>query len=176
MARSTLLLEFQHQRRRQRPVGVHELQDLREQLRVVQRGRGDIAEQADVAVLELEPAHHLHAAEQQHVVDPRHQPAGLGRVEEFGRLQHGAVLGPQPGERLVVADLALRQRHDRLQIEIDAVGLDRGADDLDHLVAGGLGIGGWRPAWSALRRAGFVALLRRPRAGGGAALRLAVGG
>ena len=112
----------------------------------------DVAEQADLAVLELKAAHHLHAAEQQQLVDLRHQPAGFGGVEELGRLQHGAIGGAQPGERLVVADLALRQRDDRLQIEIDAAGIDRVADGLDHFVAAVGGGGGFGGAGAALRR------------------------
>ena len=84
------LPHFQHERRGERAVGVHELQDFRKQLRIVQRGCGDVAEQADLAVLELQAAHHLHAAEQQQLVDPRHQPAGFGRFEEIRRLQHVA--------------------------------------------------------------------------------------
>ena len=59
----------------------------------------------------------------------RHQPAGVGAVEEVGRSVDLAVVGAQPRQRLVVAHLALRQRDDRLEIEVDPVGLD-GAREL----------------------------------------------
>ena len=89
---------------------------------------GEIAEQADVAVLEQQPPHHLHAAEHHQIVDLRHQSAAFRQRHEVGREQHLAGLGAQPRHRLVVADLALRQRHDRLQIEVDAIGIDGAAD------------------------------------------------
>ena len=87
MARKALLREFQHQRRRERPVGVHELQICGKNSASFSVAAGDVAEQADLAVLERQPAHHLHAAEQQQLVDPRHQAAALGQLEELGRQQ-----------------------------------------------------------------------------------------
>ena len=56
-------------------------------------------------------------------------PPLVGRIEEIVRHQQRAVVGAQPRQRLVVAHLALRQRDDRLEIEIDPVGLD-GAREL----------------------------------------------
>ena len=70
-------------------------------------------------------------------------PRGFGLRHEVGRQQHLAGLGAQPRHRLVVADLALRQRHDRLQIEVDAVGIDGAADRREPFLVGG---------WSATRR------------------------
>ena len=49
-----------------------------------QRRGADIAEQADVAALELQAARHLHAAEQQQVVDLRHQADAFGVFDEIG--------------------------------------------------------------------------------------------
>ena len=52
------------------------------------------------------------------------RPARSRLRDEIGGQQHVAGLGAQPRHRLVVAHLALRQRHDRLQIEVDAIGVD----------------------------------------------------
>ncbi len=109
--------------------------DLLEHRGVGQRRAGDVAEQADLAVLGREPPHHLHAAEHHQVVDRRHQPAGLGRREEAVRLDQRAVVAAQPRQRLVVAHLALRQRDHRLEIKVDAVRLDRARDRCAAIVS-----------------------------------------
>ena len=129
------LREFEHQRVGERAVGVHEIEELPEEGRVDQRRGADIAEQADVAALELQAARHLHAAEQQQVVDLRHQADAFGVFDEIAGRDDVAFLGAQARQRFVVAHLALRQRDDRLQIEIDAVGVDRLADQIDDGVA-----------------------------------------
>ena len=137
-AAQAALREFEHQRGRDGAVGVEEFEQLREHRGVGQRRARKIAEHADLAVLEQQPAHHLHAAEHHQIVDLRHQAAGFGLGDEVGRQHHVAALGAQPRHRLVVAHLALRQRHDRLQIEVDAIGLDGAADGRQHLRAGAL--------------------------------------
>ena len=58
----------------------------------------------------------------------------LGMGQEVARQDERAVLGAQPRHRFVIADLALRQRHDRLQIEIDAIVVDRALQDRCDLV------------------------------------------
>ena len=89
-----------------------------------------------------------------------------------------ALLGAQPRQRLVVAHLALRQRDDRLQIKIDAVGVDRLADQVDDALAAQAAeaaaahrvafaqrqraVGG-RPALAAARRRRHGALLLQHR-------------
>ncbi len=118
------LREFEHQRRGDRAVGIHELEELGKIGGVRQRRSRDIAEQPDVPVLEQQPAHHLHAAEDHEVVDLRHQAGAFGLRNERSRVHHLAALVAQPRYRLVVAHLALRQRDDRLQIEIDTIGVD----------------------------------------------------
>ena len=60
-----------------------------------------------------------------------HQPARLGVAEEIVGREQRAVVRAQPHQRLVVAHLALRQRDDRLQEQVDAIGFDR-ARDLRH--------------------------------------------
>ena len=77
--------ELEHQRRRDRAVRLQELDELRERLGVDQRRGRHIAEQADLAVLRQQAAHHLDAAEHHQVVDLRHQPAGFGVGQEIGR-------------------------------------------------------------------------------------------
>ncbi len=70
--------------------------------------------------------------------------------DEVGRVQHVAALGAQPRHRLVVAHLALRQRHDRLQVEVDPVGLDRVADVGQRFASGSAA---WRERRPRLGRA-----------------------
>ncbi len=75
----------------------------------ISQGRaGEIAEQADVAVLEQQPAHHLHAAQHRKRVELRHQRARFGVREEIGRRDHLAAVRLEPRHRLVIAHLALR--------------------------------------------------------------------
>ena len=124
--------ELQHDRRRDGAVGLEELDQLLERGRVGQDRSREIAEQADIPVLDQQAAHDLHAAEDHEIVDPRHQAGALRRRDEVGRRQHLAGLAAQPRQRFVVADLPLRQRHDRLQVKVDAVGLD--ADEIIELV------------------------------------------
>ena len=64
-------------------------------------------------------------------VELRHQRARFGVREEIGRRDHLAAIRLEPRHRLVIAHLALRQRHDRLQVEIDPVGLDGAAQERD---------------------------------------------
>jgi hypothetical protein len=124
-----------HQRRPQRTVGIHEIEELPEVRRIAQRRCADIAEHADVAALQLQAARHLHAAKQQQVVDLRHQADAFGVIDEVAGRDDVAFLGAQARQRLVVAHLALRQRDDWLQIKIDAVGVDRLADQFDDALA-----------------------------------------
>ena len=72
------LLEFQHEGRRQRAVGLEEIEALREIGRVAERRRGDVAEHADFLVAHHQAAQHLHTAQHHHVIDAPDQPAGLG--------------------------------------------------------------------------------------------------
>src|SRR6202040_371648 len=60
-----------------------------------------------------------------------HRPSSLGKKEpRLGirqKVRGGddlAVTGIEPGHRFVIAHLALRQRHDRLQVEIDPLAVD----------------------------------------------------
>ena len=69
-----------------------------------------------------------------------HQPGGFGGRDEVGRHNDGAVLGAQPGQAFVVADLALWQRHHRLQEEIDPVAVDGVADGLNHVARAAAGV------------------------------------
>ena len=62
------------------------------------------------------------------------RPAALRRGDEIGGRKDVALLRAQPRHRLVVAHLALRQCHDRLQVEVDAVGIDGRADRRQQLV------------------------------------------
>ena len=128
MARTVDLRELEHDERRERAVGFEEIADLLEHRGVGQRRRRHVAEQPDLAVLGRQPPHHLHAAEHHQIVDRRHQPAVFRIAEEIFRREQRAVLVAQPRQRLVVAHLALRQRDDRLEKEVDAVGLDRARD------------------------------------------------
>ena len=80
---------------------------------------------ADVLVAHHQPAQHLHTAQHHHVIDAPDQPAGFGRADEIVGGENLVALVAQPRHRLVIAHLALRQRHHRLQIEIEPVFLDR---------------------------------------------------
>ena len=91
---------------------------------------GEIAEQADIAVLEQSrrttcTQRNTERPSSFGISEPASRTGGNRRPRRPRRSRL------QPRHRLVVADLALRQRHDRLQIEIDAVGLDGGAQERD---------------------------------------------
>ena len=62
------------------------------------------------------------------IVDLRHQADAFGDVDEIDGRKNVAVSASAAATRLVVAHLALRQRDDRLQVEIDAVIVDRLGD------------------------------------------------
>ena len=84
--------------------------------------------------LEPEPPQRLHALHQQHIVDQRHHARALGHLE-IGPGQDQLVgLGPDAGERLEIARPPVGERHGGLQIKVDPAGLDRLADDLEHLI------------------------------------------
>ena len=103
------------------------------------------------------------------------------RSRKSSGVEQRAVVGAQPRERLVVAHLALRQRDDRLEVEVDPVGLDGARelrDDLRLLDAPevaaprrgvGLQVSGGADASRVLRRLGAPArarpAARRPAAG-----------
>jgi len=82
---------------------------------------GDVAEDADVAALLGQAAHDLHAAEQQQIVHHAHQARLAGHRDILGRHDDLAIVIAQPRQRLVIAQLALRQADHRLQIKIDAI-------------------------------------------------------
>ncbi len=129
------LPELEHQVWRERAVGVHEIDELLE-INGSFSVAADIAEQPDLAVLQLQAPHHLHAAEQQQIVDLRHQAGGFGILDEIGGRNDVAGFGPQPRHRLVEAHLALRQRHNRLQVKIDPAGIDCAGNQLLDALAG----------------------------------------
>ncbi len=68
--------------------------------------------------------------EYQKVVDLRHQADGFGKVDEFAGRDDVAFFGAQARHCFVVAHLALRQRDDRLQIKVDAVGVGGPPDQI----------------------------------------------
>ena len=138
------LLEFEHERGRQRAIGFEEIQALREGGGIAERRRGDVAEHPDVLVAHHQPAQHLHASQHHHVIDPPDQPGGFRDRDEIVGGEHLILVVAQPRHRLVEAHLALRQRHHRLQIDIDPVFLHRAfhrGEDL-RLAAGGRGLCG----------------------------------
>ncbi len=118
------LLEFQHEGRCQRAVGLEEIEALREIGRIAERGRGDVAEHADVLVAHHQAAQHLHTAQHHHVIDAPDQSAGFGDGDEIVGGQHLVLVVAQPRHRLVETHLALRQRHHRLQVDVEPVFLD----------------------------------------------------
>ena len=67
-----------------RAVGLDEFEQLRKS-GIGQRRRRKIAEQADVAVLEQQPPHHLHASQHRKAVELRQQRTGLGVGQEIRR-------------------------------------------------------------------------------------------
>ena len=161
------LREFEHQRRRDRAVGVEEIEELRENPAIGQRRRAtdcrtgrcrDSSEQAGAP-----PARSGTAPGCRSSASGRPLSA-MARKSAAG--DDLAVLGAQPRHRLVVAHLALRQRHDRLQVEIDAVGVGRLADRGDDALRGsGRGSGGAPTVSVSVERqraGGFGARTRRP--------------
>ena len=74
--------ELEHQRRRDRAVGLDEFEQLRED-RLGQRRRGEIAEHADFSALERQAADDLDASQHHQVVELRHQRAGFRVGEEI---------------------------------------------------------------------------------------------
>jgi hypothetical protein len=60
-------------------------------------------------------------AEDHEIVDAGHQPRRFRIVDEVGRGDDLALVRAQPRQRLVAADLALRQSDYRLQMEVDPV-------------------------------------------------------
>jgi hypothetical protein len=164
MARSCALPQFQQERRRERPVGVHELQNFRELPSDRSASMRRLLQNRPISrFLSWQAAHHLHAAEQQKLVDLRHQPPASA-ARGNSRAQHGAIRGAEPRERLVVADLALRQRDDRLQIEIDAAGIDRVADGARSFRRG-CRVAAGRRAWALLVAGRRRCAARSSRAG-----------
>ena len=127
------LLEFEHEGRRQRAVGFEEVEALREGFGIAERRRRDVAEHADVLVADHQPAQHLHAAEHHDVIDLAHQAGGFRGGDEIVGGQDLVLVVAQPRHRLVEAHLALRQRHHRLQIDVDAVGFDGALDGGEDL-------------------------------------------
>ena len=123
---------------------------------IAERRRGDVAEHADILVAHHQPAQHLHAAQHHHVVDPSDQPGGFRDRDEIVGGENLVLVVAQPRHRLVEAHLALRQRHHRLQIDVDAVFLDRvfhGGEDLRLAARGrGLAAGGSRRCRDRRRR------------------------
>ncbi len=118
------LLEFEHEGRRQRAIGLEEIQALREIGGMAQRRGGHVAEHADILVAHHQPAQHLDTAQHHHVVDAPNQAAGFGHTDEIVGGDDLILVVAQPRHRLVVAHLALRQRHHRLQIDIEPIFLD----------------------------------------------------
>ena len=92
MSRERVLREFQRQRRAERAIGFQEIVKLPEDVGVVQGRNRYVAEQADLAILQQQPAQHLHAAEQLHVVDPRRS----GRPSRHGRGNRSAGSACRP--------------------------------------------------------------------------------
>ncbi|MFT3809480.1 MAG: hypothetical protein QM698_06130 [Micropepsaceae bacterium] len=110
----------------------HEIDELGKELRVVQRGERDIAEDADIALAGGEAADELHRTEQQQIVDRRHQPRLFGDGQILRRHDGAPVGGAQTRQRFVEFQLALRQADDRLHMQIDAVVDQRALDDIQH--------------------------------------------
>ena len=127
-----------------------EVEELREEGLVAQRGQRHVAEDADLAVLTGQTAHDLGAAEQQQVVDGRDQTFALGDRQVFGGHHHPVVGGAQTGEAFIEDGPALGQGNDRLQVEVDAVlgeGLVNGRQqDVGLLLVAGLEGADWRRA------------------------------
>ena len=127
------LREFENDLAGKVAVGLHVIQELREEFRIRQRVAGDVAEHADLAALLGQAAHDLDTAEQQQIVHHAHQSGGRGDLDILRRHDHRAVFGAQPRQRFIEAQLALRQADDGLQIEIDAVFFQAGADGFQKI-------------------------------------------
>ena len=118
------LLEFEHEGRRQRPIGLEEVEALREIDGIAERRRRDVAEHADVLVAHHQSPQHLDTTQHHHVIDLADQPAGFGGGDEIVGGENLVLVVAQPRHRLVEAHLALRQRHHRLQVDIEPAFLD----------------------------------------------------
>ena len=93
--------------------------------RISECRRREIAEYADLALLQQQPTDDLHAARGGTVIDLWHQRRSFGIRQEVGRGDKLAGLGLEPGQRLVIAQFALWQGHHRLQVKFDLAGCDR---------------------------------------------------
>ena len=74
------------------------------------------------------------------MIDPADQPGGFRHRNEIVGGEQLILVVAQPRHRLVEAHLALRQRHHRLQVDVDPVFLDRasyGREDLGLAAGGG---------------------------------------
>ena len=101
-----ILVEFEHDVSREILVGVHIIQELREEFLIGQRVGGDVAENANAAALVGQTAHDLDAAEQQKIVHHAHQAGGASHFHILQRHDHRAVFGAQPRQGFVVAQLS----------------------------------------------------------------------
>ena len=90
--RQGALRELEHQRRRQLDVLRHQLDEVAEEAAVGQRVGRDVEEEADIGVALADAPQGLDAAEQQQVVDRRHQAVALRDVEILLRHDHPAVV------------------------------------------------------------------------------------
>ena len=81
-----------------------------------------------------QPPQHLHALDQQHIVYEGHHAGALGHGQVGAGEDQIVGLGPDAGERLVIAGAPLREHHGRLQIKVDAPFLDRVRNNLQHFV------------------------------------------
>ncbi len=113
-----------------------EFKELREEVLIAQRGQRDVAEDGDLAILARQPPYDLHAAEQQQIVDRRHQAFRLGDAEILSGHKDLPGLVAQARKALVEDGAALRQADHRLQVEVHAVvgqGLADGGEQGDRL-------------------------------------------
>ena len=97
-----------------------------------QRRSRQIAEQSDFAVLHEKPADDLNTAENDEVIELRHEPAALSLRHKLGFVHSLAGRAAQARHGLIETDLASRQGHDRLQVEIDTICVDGVADGLER--------------------------------------------
>ena len=127
-----VLGEFEHKYIGQILVRLHEFQEAGEESFVNQRLRRDIAEQDGIAIARGQAAHDLDGAEQQQIVDPGY----LARENRFRNksrcFDQVATVITQSGEGFIVLHLALRQCHDRLQVELHPVGIECRRDQFAH--------------------------------------------
>jgi hypothetical protein len=103
-----------------------------EELRIFERVLGDVAEHRDIAGPLCQPAHDLDAAEEQQIVDHRHEPGGCCDLDVLRRHDDAAIGRAQARQGFVEAHFPLRHTDDGLKIKVDAVLLERAADELEH--------------------------------------------